>query len=100
LIQGRSRRERSFLWDALVGFVLGSAVVIALKALTPLSGDSGLEAVMGWALAPVLVGSAAGAPVGVFVASGFGWHPRWVCATATGAALSLGATLLFSGLVR
>ncbi len=78
LIQGRSRRERPFWADWLaavsVGVVVG--VVVGGTLLAP-DGVTFLTAAISAAAGAVL-GAAVGAAAGVWLASGFGWHPRWL----------------------
>lgn len=100
LIQGRSRRERSFLLDAAIGFVLAVIVAVGVQALASLGDTDSLQTLLGWALVPVAAGSAVGSLVGVLVASGFGWYPRWVSGAIIGALAAFGASSLFSGLIR
>jgi len=77
LIQGRSRRERPFWADWLASFAIGATAgaLVAGTLLAPVGAGfvAGAEALA----VPTVLASAGGAALGVTVASGFGWHPRW-----------------------
>ena len=98
LIQGRSRRERPFWTDWLaavsVGVVVG--VLVAGTVLAP-AGVTLLNAVTA-AAASIVLGAALGAAGGVWVASGFGWHPRWVSGAIASGILAVVATWVLNAL--
>jgi hypothetical protein len=98
LIQGRSRRERPFWADWLAAVSIGVVVgaVVAGTLLAP-AGVAFLTAVTS-AAARIVPGAAVGAAGGVWVASGFGWHPRWVSGAIASAIVAVGATWLLNAL--
>jgi hypothetical protein len=94
LIQGRSRRENPFSRDWLVG---GSAAfIISAVAAGMFLADKGAS----WStlttqvVVPALAGAALGGALGVRLATGFGWHPRWVGGALLGAILGVAAVVM------
>lgn len=91
LIEGRSRRQTTFTIDWVRGSVVGFVLGAALASLFFADKGASLKTMTSLVLIPSSVGAIAGAGLGVRVASGFGWHPRWVSGGVTGALVSLAA---------
>lgn len=79
LIQGRSRRERSFSADAVSGAVVGTAIAL-LGVGAALYTDLVMRVPAVVALSAIGSGTV-GSVAGVALARAFGWHPRWVAGT-------------------
>ena len=94
LIQGRSRRENPFSRDWLVG---GSAafIISALVAGLFLSDKGASWSTLSTQVVlPALLGSAVGGALGVRLATGFGWHPRWLGGALLGSMLGVVAVVM------
>lgn len=91
LIQGRSQRERPFVTDLAIALVIAFAAALGgwMLVLTG-RGVLVLDA-LSFAALPAAAGALLGASTGVWLASGFGWHPRWIAGVALGAVLAAGA---------
>lgn len=92
LIQGRSRRERSYGFNFTAALLVGTAVSVAAWYLVLVGRGFTAGRALALAAVPSLIGAVAGAPLGVSLATLFGWHPRWIAGALLGGALALGAT--------
>jgi hypothetical protein len=96
LIEGRSRRQTTFTIDWIRGSVVGFLLGAALASLFFADKGASLRVLTSLVLIPASIGAVAGAGLGVRMAAGFGWHPRWVSGGVAGALVSLVAvTVVF-----
>ncbi len=96
LIQGRSRRERPFVFDwisgSVVGFLVGCAIVIAVSAARGTDVVTALQST--WP--PAVPAAAGGSAMGVSLGRHFGWHPRWIAGATVGALTVVVATVAYA----
>ena len=98
LIQGRSRRERPFWADWLAAVVVGIAVGAFVAGTLLAPAGVTFVAALASAAVWVVLGAAVGAAGGVWVAIGFGWHPRWVSGAIVSGILAVAAAWVLGAL--
>ena len=89
LIQGRSRRERPISTDLFIAWALASMIAGALGVIAAVYKGSALSSVLLAAGLPLVIASGGGAIVGVGLARGYGWHPRWAAGVGFGVLLGI-----------